>query len=63
MNDFNTKREEFLRKISKLASSSGLPVPDIKVRQLPTPGIILPEGIDPETARKIMKVYNEVFMQ
>ena len=61
MQDFHAKREEFLKRISKLSERSGLPVADIRLRQLPEPGITLPENTDPETARKIMKIYNEVF--
>jgi len=61
MNDFYARREEFLKKISELASNSNLPVSDIRLHQLPEYGITLPENTDPETARKIMKVYNEVF--
>jgi hypothetical protein len=61
MNDFYAKREEFLIKISKLAAESNLPVSDIRLHQLPEYGITLPENTDPETTRKIMRVYNEVF--
>jgi hypothetical protein len=61
MKDFHTKREEFLKKISKLSKDSNLPIADIRLRQVPGPGIILPDSIDPETVRKIMKIYNEVF--
>jgi len=61
MKDFHTKREEFLKKIGKLTADSNLPLPDIRLHQLPKPGIIIPENTDPEMVRKIMKIYNEVF--
>jgi hypothetical protein len=61
MKGFHTKREEFLKGISKLAADSNLQVPDLRLHQLPTPGITIPDNTDPETVRKIMKIYNEVF--
>jgi hypothetical protein len=61
MNDFHTKREEFLKRISKLTADSNLPVPDIRLHQLPKSGITIPDDTDPEMVRKIMKIYNEVF--
>ncbi len=61
MNDFHTKREEFLNRISKLTAGSNLQITDIRLQQLPKPGITIPGDTDPETVRKIMKIYNEVF--
>lgn len=61
MKDFHAKREEFLKKLGKLAAGSDFPVAEIKLHQLPKPGITLPGTIEPETVRKIMKIYNEVF--
>jgi len=61
MNDFQAKREEFLKRISKLALKSNLPVSDIHLHQLPKPGITFPASAEPETVRMIMKIYNEVF--
>ncbi|MFI5162110.1 MAG: hypothetical protein ACHQHN_12595 [Sphingobacteriales bacterium] len=61
MADFQSKREEFLNRVSKLAADSNLPVIDIRLHQLPKPGITIPDDTYPETVRKIMKIYNEVF--
>ncbi|HWD88223.1 MAG TPA: hypothetical protein VG367_08855 [Mucilaginibacter sp.] len=61
MEDFHTKREEFLKKVSKLTTESNLPVSEIRLHQIPEPGIVLPDDTDPEIVRKIMKIYNEVF--
>ncbi|MBS1533201.1 MAG: hypothetical protein JSU01_23075 [Bacteroidetes bacterium] len=61
MEDFHTKREAFLKKIGKLTTESNLPVSDIRLHQIPEPGIAIPENTEPETVRKIMKIYNEVF--
>jgi len=61
MKGFHTKREEFLKRISKLAECSNLPLPDIRLHQIPKPGMTIPENTDPEMVRKIMKIYNEVF--
>jgi hypothetical protein len=61
MKDFNANREEFLKKIGELESELNLPEIDIRVYQLPEPGIKLPDDIDADIARRIMKIYNEVF--
>lgn len=61
MEDFHTKREEFLKKVSKLTAESNLPVSEIRLHQISEPRIMLPEDTNPEIVRKIMKIYNEVF--
>ena len=61
MKDFNNKEEEFFRKIGDLEAELGLPPLDIKLYQLPEPGIKLPANIDREVARKIARICNEVF--
>jgi len=61
MKDFDANHEEFLKKIHELESELNLPEIDIRVYQLPGPGIRLPENIDTGLARRIMKIYNEVF--
>jgi len=60
MNDFNTKRAEFLKKIGEFAEDENLAILDIEIRQIPKPGINFPDSVDSELVRKIMRVYNQV---
>ena len=61
MKDFKNKEEEFSRKVAELEMELGLPRLNIKVYQLPELGIRLSGNIDRDVARKIVRIYNEVF--
>jgi hypothetical protein len=55
------KEEEFFNKITQLETELGLPKLDIRIYKIPESGLTLPSNIDTQLAKKIYKIYDEVF--
>jgi len=55
------KEEEFFNRVTQLEAELNLPKLDVRIYKIPDIGLTLPSNIDTELAKKICKIYDEIF--